>query len=390
MNAPCWVSIRVVLLLYILYPASRSMVLPMSQTKPPLTASVVTSQGECVLGAPMTWRVGLTPNTTQGVTELELQSGDRRVWLWPFGTQHIQMITETLSLDVVAVPLVPGELTPLVEIRYVAAGREHTELIAGNGSVKVIPVEACVQADVVPTTGSARRGEDLPVAVWIRNTSPFTLTQVEVSGSGIDLAWGAPVTATIARSAMYSDTLSARVTGAYPQPQLRVAYTWTDGTGGSQTDILYVSADPMRVQESFWDKIPTNLVVIVVGVVTGAFATIVPNLLERWLVRRDKKEIGREKVLTLLDRLVRQAEYALKNAGGVDLKPLESLYDEEGVFAVIAREPLARVVREVWAASEDYNKRIDDPYGSMERVERLKNAIDKLKRELEAWRKAMT
>lgn len=361
---------------------------PKQQDEPPLEIEITIAQTEVIVGAPMTWRVTLTPHGQQGIGHVELCPGDTRAWAWPDGNQTVEALSNTVVLDVSAVPLISGNLRPILEARYTVNEEMQVQLILGDTAVRVEPVETHIEANVITSQGTVRKGERLLVELWIRNGSPFTLTQVYVCGTGADLAWGAPTTmADIPPGETSRQVLPPTVKGQNPQPQLSIEYAWADVAGTSYTRTLYINGESVALEENIIGKIPNGVLGIIAGVITGALATIIPKWIEECRLRKRQKKINQVNVYGLLRLAALQSEHAADNGGKTNLALLEMVFKEEGLFAIVKEENLDQNVRELWKTAERHNTGLSLP-GGAQRSEELRKTAQELSGKLDALRAA--
>jgi hypothetical protein len=383
MQAVRWMTIYLIGVILAFGGDSLALAASAQQTEPALVIAITTAQAEVTVGAPMTWRVMLAPSAQQSLGPIELRPGDTRIWAWPDGFQTVETLTNTIVLDILAAPLVSGDLNPILEARYTAGGEPQTQLVVGHTSVQAEPVERRIQAGVVPRQGTVREGERLAVELWIRNDSPFALTQVQVYGSGTDLAWEEPPTpAEIESGKTYSQALCARVDGQHPRPQLSIEYAWTDVTGVSRAQTRYINAEDVALEESFIARVPNELLGIVVGVATGALVTIIPKWIEERRSRKHQQKINRQHVYGLLRLMALQSEYACDNGTFINLAPLEAVFEKEGLFAIAEEDELAQNMRDLWKKAERHNTGLDRP-GAAQRTEELRRAAGELRNRLD-------
>ena len=359
-----------------------------AQTEPPLDIEIIVAQTEVVLGAPMTWRIILTPCAQVSIDSLELRPGDARTWAWPDGFQAVGGLTNTVVLDVAAVPLVSGDLHPILEAHYIAGGEMQTQLVMGGTPVHVESVEKLVEAGVIARRGTVRKGDRLPVELWIRNGSPFTLTQVQLDSSSADLPWELQaVLADIPPHKTVRRVLAFIVGGQHPQPRLSVDYAWTDATGSTHSQTMHISGEPVAIEESLIGRIPNEVFGIIVGLTAGVLSTFFTGLIGDWLSRVLQKKVNRRHVQGLLRLMILQSEHAASNGVDVNLAPLETVFKEEGLFTVLERDKLAQHVRDLWRKAERHNSGLNQP-GGAQRTEELCEAAQALREKLD--RKSIT
>ena len=259
---------------------------PAQQVEPPLEIEITTIQMKGIVGDPITWRVTLTPHGQQRINSIELRPGDARTWDWLDGVRSFKALTGTVVLDVSAIPLVSGDLRPILEARYTVGEEVQTQLIVNDTFVHVEPIETCIEAGIIARQGTVRKEDRLPVELWVRNRSPFTLTQVQAHGNGADLAWEDPTAPVdIPPGETFRQMLTPTIKGQHPQPQMRIEYVWTDGAGSSYIQALYVSGDTVALKESIIDRVPDDLFGIILGLIAGVLSTFFIGLVGDWLSR---------------------------------------------------------------------------------------------------------
>lgn len=353
-----------------------------AQTEPPLDIEIIVAQTEVVLGAPMTWRIILTPCAQVSIDSLELRPGDARTWAWPDGFQAVGGLTNTVVLDVAAVPLVSGDLHPILEAHYIAGGEMQTQLVMGGTPVHVESVEKLVEAGVIARRGTVRKGDRLPVELWIVNDSPFKLTEVELHGSGTDTAWDeltSPLE--ILPHHTHMQVLYAKIDGERPRPQLNIRYVWTDAMGKSHKESLSVSGEVLTLSE-FVIKEPWRTVLSVLGgVVTGSLIALIPAYFREKRERKRQKEANCSYVAGLLRLMVLQSQHAADTGVSADVGPLRTIFEKEGLFSVVGEAGLTENVRDLWRAAERHSSGLNQP-GGAQRSERLRETARALGQKL--------
>jgi hypothetical protein len=385
MRVAHWTTILVISVTLSLGPYS-VFAAPILQDELPLDITIITAQTEVIVGAPMTWRVTLLPLEGQSIGPIELQPGDTRSWVWLDGIQTIEALTHTLVLNVLAVPLTSGQLTPILEARHRLGKETQTQLVIAEASVNVEPAETRVEASLIALQGTARKNIALPVELSIHNRSPFTLIQVQVQGNGADLTWDTPVVLRdIQPNNVVHQVLAPTVEGQHPQPQLRIDYTWIDTVGASHTHTLYVSGEAVVLKET----IPKEFWALLIAVLSGSLVALIPGGIIGWLSRRRQKGVNRTHVRGLLRLMTLQSEHAADNGVTVKLEPLETIFKEEGLFSIVEEDKLAKYARDLWKAAERHNTGLSQP-GGVQRSEDLRNAAAELRKKLDGARKQAT
>ena len=383
MRAVRWMVITTIGLMLIFANMPYVIAAPTQQVEPSLELVIATAQAEATVGAPITWRVTLTPHGQLSIGHIELRPGGTRTWAWPDGVQTVEALTGTVVLDVSAVPLVSGDLRPILEAQYTVGKDVRTQLVIGDTSVQVEPIETRVKAGVIARQGTVRKGDRLQVELWIRNGSPFTLTQVRMRGSGADLEWGAPTVLEDILPGKTSRQMSTpTVEGQHPLPQLSIEYAWVDVAGISYTQTLYVSGNPVVLEENIIARIPDEVFGIIVGLIAGVLSTFFIGLVGDWLSRTLQKKVNRRHVRGLLRLITLQSEHAADNGVEIDLAPLETIFKEEGLFTIVEKDRLDQNVRDLWKTAECHNTGLSLP-GGAQRSEELRKAARELGRNLD-------
>jgi hypothetical protein len=340
----------------------------------------------------MTWLVTLTP-LGKKLHSVELQSGDTQAWLWwiddPLHTKvladtiAVGTLTETIVMDVSAVPLVSGDLTPILKVRYCVDEEPQTHLVEGGGPLVVRSVETYVEAGILAQKGTARIGEPLSMEVWIRNNSPFTLTEVQMRGIGADLAWDvSPDAFDVSPATTLHKEIVSQVAGQHPLPQLHIDYRWTDIAGNEHIGMLYVRGESVPLEEgvmkSLLGRIPDEMLSIIVGLVAGVLTAIAGHVVSQ--VRQRK--INWRHLHGLLQMMILQAEHAANSGASLDLTPLKTVFENEGLFTMAEKKRLAQCVRDLWKAAERHNNGLEQP-GGAQRTGELRKAEEELKKKLD-------
>lgn len=363
-------------------PIFQGFVTPGLQVNEPLLISITIAQAEATVGKGMNWRVSLTPQEGQRLRSVEMRSGDQESWIWPEGVQTIQVLTNTVVLNIAAIPLVTGNLTPVIEVRYIVGNREHHQVAITANPVAVQPVEAQIEANVLATLGTVKKEGPLPVELWLHNSSPFTLTHMEAGGSGIDLVWD--------RSIILQDvppgktniqSLMPKVTGSHPQPQLTVFYTWTDDTGTAHDQSLYITGEIVALEEGVFDKISDQSIGLLLGVAAGVLTTLLTTLAVSVYNQRRQKKSNREQVHGLLRLLIEKSEQAADNGVNIDLESIETIYKQEGLSAILKEDNLTIVTHDLWKTARCYNLGLNQP-GGAQRTDELRRAAQRLRDKL--------
>lgn len=342
----------------------------------PLEITIIVPQAGGTVGVPLTWCVTLTPRASADIRNLELQSGDSQIWAWPVDVQPLVSLTNTLVLNIPAIPLIDGDLTPVLEARYISGQAVQTQLISAATPIHVASIETQVEAGVITVRGTAQESVPLAVEFWLHNHSPITLTQVQVRGVGVDLTWPELITVTdIVPGQNFHQTLTPTVIGQHPQPQLILDYTWTDLTNTTHHHTAFVNGETIPLVENWFSGIPNELFSLVFGVLLGAAVSLVPKTISHFY----QKHVNRQHLRMLLIFLISQAEQAAAKSTPVAIERLETIFKEQSVL--IAEGGLTQLLCDLWQVAERHNGGLDRP-GGAQRSEELIQVTKKLRQKL--------
>lgn len=348
-----------------------------SSSKPPLEITLIVPQAGGTVGVPQTWRIILTPRSSTKIRYLELQSGDPQIWAWPVDIQPLANLTDTLVLNIPAIPLIGGDLTPMVEARYVIdGGGVQTQVISMATPIHVASIETQVETGLITIRGTAKESEPLAVEFWLHNHSPITLTQVRVQGVGTDLTWSELITMTnIASGQNFRQIYTPIVTGQHPQPHLVLDYSWIDVLGTSRHHTTFLSGESVPLAENWLSGIPNELFSLTFGVLLGTAVSFLPKLIFHFY----QKHVNRQHLRMLLIFLISQAEQAAAKSTPIALERLETIFKEQS--ALIAEDGLTQLLCDLWQFAERHNGGLDRPGGAQRSAE-LVQVIRKLRQKL--------
>jgi len=360
--------------------------IPPPQAQSPLEAEVTIAQTEAILGTLMTWHITLVPQEQSNIHSVKLQSGDRNVWGWPDGNQILNEITSTVVLHVSAVPLSTGNLNPILQVHYLLDNEHKTMLVVSDTPVQVTPIETYIDTSITVKRGTIHYGESLPIEIWIRNNSTFTLEQVQLRGIPVDLKWDvmfAPVN--IGPNTTFHKEITPTITGQHPQPQLKMTYRWVDAMKNPHEQAEYISSEMMTLEkntvESLFGRIPNEVFGIIIGLIAGALTGFVGD----WVSQTLQQRINRRHMHGLLRMATMQSQHAADNSIEVDLKPLETIFTQEGLYAIVIKDKLDQNVLELWQSAKRHNAGLSQS-GGLQRVEELRNAAREVEKKLGASR----
>jgi hypothetical protein len=117
-------------------------------------------------------------------------------------------------------------------------------------------------------------------------------------------------------------------------------------------------------------------------VLIGVAVTLIPSWFQEKGLRKRKKEMNRQHVWGLLRLMVMQAEHAADNGVPIELDPLESIFKEEGLFAILEEEKVAENTRELWKTADRHNTGLNQS-GGTQRSKELRQTAQTLSGQLD-------
>jgi hypothetical protein len=186
---------------------------------PALDMRLYAESSLAVVGAAINWRIEITPLTDQEVLSLHFIPGNTEHWQWLDLGSPPALITTTTVLTLTAVPLASGELTPLLEARYLLDRISHSQLVSGNEAVSVETVDSYLQVRLISQSRKITSNKKTAFDLQIYNGSPFLMKQVVIEGKGLDLEWG-PISPLmdLKPGDSIGVTLKAKANSSNPQP----------------------------------------------------------------------------------------------------------------------------------------------------------------------------
>lgn len=342
------------------------------QTIPDLEIAIAMAQSEAVGGDLVWWQVSLTNASETTLTQVEIQPTGH-AWFWPDGAQTIDALLgrDSIVVEIPAVPLKTGEVWPTLKVSYVVEKAHHSILATADHFVRITPVSASVEAEVVPRRATVRLDQPLPLEVCITNRSPFTLTNVSLRGMGADVEWGeATDVGDLPPNATFSIPLTPTVQGESPQAILALEYHWSDATGKSLRERKVLWGDPLEfnMEEPFLSQVSPNVVLAMIGALLGLGTWSVKSLYER----QQRRLVNSERVRGMLHMITVEAKHGAEEGIQVSLDPLQQLFNEEDLYATLKqldknlkRGNLVRCVQELWEAAHRHNVGIEHPGGAV-------------------------
>lgn len=340
------------------------------QTVPDLEIAITTAQSEAAEGDLVWWQISLTNMSKTTLTQVEIQPTGQ-AWFWPDGAKTIDSLLEQESIvvEIPAVPLKSGEVWPTLKVLYFVEKAHRSISATADHPIRIMPVSALVEAEVVRRQATARVDQPLPMEVCITNRSPFTLTNVSLRGMGADMEWGeATDVGDVPPNATSSTPLTPTVQGESPQAILALEYHWSDATGKSLSEQTILRGDPLDVKRTLWSEIPLSAITALLGALVG-FVSWGVNVYHG---QRQRERVNRERVRGMLQMIRSQAVHGAEEGVQVSLDLLQQLFTEEGLYAALEQldrkssdKDLVRCVRELWEAAHRHNAGIEHPGGAV-------------------------
>jgi hypothetical protein len=272
----------------------------------------------------------------------------------------------------------------VLKATYNYAGEKRQTLIISDTPISIEPVHEIIKIDTTVDQRTVNIEDALLVKVRITNRSPFTLTNIQIQGKGVDLRWLS--SRSINQLPAHKEIpleLEAVVEGQNPYPKLEVQYKWYDSSKIISTHTEEVIGEKIIVKDNILGQIPDELLGVVIGVITGALSTFITGLIAQALKERAEQTNNEQRTAGLLRLMVMQGDYAIKSSTKIDSEPLLKLFEEKGLFAILEKHNIVETVEKFWEASIHHNNYLNSPSGS-QRAQRLKKSTKDLHNKIRA------
>lgn len=352
-------------------------------TSPP-DINITIARDKAVVGEKVNWLVSINLDPKQSLQNLRLESGDVKTWYWVMPTTPVGVLTTSQVMNIEMVPLIDGDLLPMLKATYTYSNVEQAHIIKGDQTILIEPVHKQVEIDAFTNRNIVSEGDLITTELWLINHSPFTLENIRIRGKGRELSWW-PISQLEQLPSGEREILTLRgvVAGQRPQPQLDIEYTWVDDSSNPmRIHTAKIAGDPLAAKEKFLGKIPSEALGIIVGVITGGLTTFITGWINEHRKERSERKNDKQRVEGLIRLIVAQAKYAADISTSVELEPIETLFEQRGLFSVLNSHSFVGYIEKLWEAAIHHNQHLSSPSGS-QRAQKLRKAIEKI--EDKAW-----
>jgi len=118
--------------------------------------------------------------------------------------------------------------------------------------------------------------------------------------------------------------------------------------GGARGAQVEDAAPPQQGAEIQWDTLLSFL--------AGAASAITAGLAVEYVKARRQKALNRERVLGLLRLVCLQARSAVDHGETLDLSPIQTIYQAEGLYQALLQAGLAGPAERVWSQGAEHNR----------------------------------
>ncbi len=356
---------------------------PLHQASSPLEVHLTVLRDQVVVGEAFQWLVTLAPHDGAAVSAVETSSPDASVWSLASQSLPVSKLSSGFVFTQTAIPLVPGELKPALQLSYIVSGTLWSVYVVADHSVHVIPVTDFVTVELLRQELPMSVGSVMPLSVRLQNDTPFELTEVYLKGEGTALTWPTSMmVGSVSSGNEVQYPITATVESETAQPVIHVTAKWKDNAGREQTADWTVAGNFLYASDSLLESIPENLFAIFLGVISSVITTFGTRLVEDYLKRQEEFQIQRKQLQGLLHWVLQQTSHAVEHGDAfADLSSLATVFQEKGLFDVAETYHLITPVRELWAAAVQYNEGLTLPNAS-QRIEEMRKTIQQLETQL--------
>ncbi|MEM4724809.1 MAG: hypothetical protein QXP01_07335, partial [Candidatus Hadarchaeum sp.] len=195
------------------------------------------------------WALSIDP---QGQQLLDVQVGlPLRFGTWLVGGGQpitLPVITQTTTVMVPAVPLLAGELLPLVQVSFGSGERRFETMVISESTVHVEALKEPLQWEMTLPVAIPSESSKFAVTLLLRNTSPFTVTGISLRGTASDLEWKVGNLLELPPYATATSPITLTVRGGHPQVSWLLVYRWNDDAGQSHDRAQLVAGPTLRIE----------------------------------------------------------------------------------------------------------------------------------------------
>lgn len=261
-------------------------------------------------------------------------------------------------------------------------------LLAGLGrsgqTVQPTGAEPGLAASLSSSASALAEGEAAHLTLYLVPPAGRTVEITGLRPAGGD-AWtlseAPPLPLAVDSPTAWEITLVPQKTGRL-RPVIRVDYR-LDGQPGqllAEGEWLEVAVPPLTPPIP-WNYLATFAV--------GAATAIVSNLVIEWRKNVRQEALNRERAFGLLRQVITQANAAVEHGEALDLAPLQTLYQSEGLYKALSQVTLVKSTQEVWSRGAEHNRFVGRRQGWQPETA-LASAVSRLVKALEEQEEKLT
>lgn len=340
----------------------------------PLDLDLNTSRQEITLGETMT--LNLLFHAEQAEVEvLEISNAAPDNWAWETSPGFSGVVENDHTVSWQASPQHSGTLNAMVRVRY-KVDEEIFEKLVTSSEIHVLPLEGSILARAVIQNSSGGISNTVRLQVEIANQTPFVIDHLRLSLPGkrdileIDLPdqeIGPGQTAHLYTEVRRSDFLPTQSALFLFQAQTEIGMRH-----------LSVRLDMEENSLSAPDWFTANPFL---SVVFGALTSLAGILFGFWLEQRRKNRIYAEQVQSLLEMFCRRVISAGQHGRELNTKPLETIYQSEGLFRTLVKHKVVQETGRLWELVDQHNDYLHKRQG-LSSPKELEMAVGSLRRKL--------
>ena len=344
-----------------------------SQT--PLDLELNTSRQEIALGETITLHL-LFHAEQDEVEILAISNAASDNWTWVTAPGFSGVMDNDHTVSWQASPKHPGTLNAMARVRYKSDGKIFEKQVTSS-EIQVLPLEGLILAQAVIQSRGWGMANTVRLQVEIANQSPFAIDHLRVSLPGkrdiqeIDLPEQeikSGETAHMYVEVRRSDFLPTQSALFLFQAQTEI---------GAQDLSVHLDLEENSLSTPDWFTANPFL-----SVVFGALTSLAGILFGFWLEQRRKNRIYAEQVQSLLDMFCRRVISAVQHGRELDTKPLETIYQSEGLFRTLVKHKVVQETGRLWELVDQHNDYLHKRQGLSSSKE-LEMAVGSLRRKLE-------
>ena len=351
-----------------------------------LEARLDVLQDSGTVGAGAIWLVTLLPAQGAVIDDAEILPADTLHWKLgaPVKTGPVPPTGQVYEIS--AIPLLAEKSVPAVVVHFYSGTGWKDVYALASGPLDVRSVEDRVSASLTVHQKMVRGGSQVDIDLQVANRSPVSLQAFHLADESAGLV--IDPTDTQFQSLRPFETspvyhfqarVAPGVSAGEVQPSIRLDYTWKSDTGKAIPGSLLVNGEALAVQPTWWQG--SEMRGYLLGLIGALLATTLTRLIEEWLTRRRNTRTNRERVISVLSRLINRTRNSATIGSAIELSEIEIIYSDSDLFRQMVNLDLKQDVEQSWAAAERFNEGIAKP-GGAQRKEMLLGKIDQLEKHL--------